>query len=479
MMKIACLFLAVCVVAAYDKDGDVLVLHDSDIADAIAENEFILIEFYAPWCGHCKSLAPEYAKAATKLAALDTPIPIAKVDATEETESASKYGVRGYPTLKWFVNGVESEYNGGRTDAEIVTWIKKKTGPPCKSLADKDAVEAFKSGADVVVVGFMATDGDDFKALEGAARASDDIEFGIADASLAADFDVTAPAVVLFKNFDEGVNVFDGEMNAEALGTFVAGNSVPLISTFSQESASKIFGSGIDTHFLYFNDASSDSHEAVMGAMKEVAVDFKGKTLFVFVPASEDRVLSYFDFSTSDLPKAILVNMGEGDMKKYAFDADLTADNIRSHVQKYHDGSLTPTLKSEDAPADNSGPVTVIVGTNFEELVMDDSKDVLLEFYAPWCGHCKSLAPVYEELGEKFQSNSNIVIAKIDATANDIDHPAVSVKGFPTIIFFPAGSKDSPKTYEGGRDLESLVAYVEENSKSAPASDDGPAHSEL
>ncbi|GBF92427.1 hypothetical protein Rsub_04531 [Raphidocelis subcapitata] len=96
-------------------EKDVLVVTKDLFDSKVKKSKFALVEFYAPWCGHCQKLVPEYAKAATALKAYDETIIIGKVDATKETDLAQKHEVSGYPTIKWFVDGeVAMDYNGPR-----------------------------------------------------------------------------------------------------------------------------------------------------------------------------------------------------------------------------------------------------------------------------------------------------------------------------------------------------------------------------
>ncbi len=75
-------------------------------------NVFIFYYEDAPWCGHCKSLAPEYAKAAKILKEEKLDFRLAKVDTTVEKALGEKYDIRGYPTLKFFRDGVPTDFSG-------------------------------------------------------------------------------------------------------------------------------------------------------------------------------------------------------------------------------------------------------------------------------------------------------------------------------------------------------------------------------
>lgn len=228
--------------------SDVIVLDPSNFDEHVGGDAPAFVEFYAPWCGHCKSLAPEYEILATTFKG--QPVKIASVDADKHRDLGQRFGVTGFPTLKYFpANTKEPEaYSGGRTAPDISDWINKKAGTNARIK--------------------------------------------------------TAPTAVV---------------------------------------------------------------------------------------------------------------------------------------------TLDPS--------------------NFDSVVKDASKDVLVEFYAPWCGHCKHLAPEYEKVGQAFAGDDSVVVAKVDADAHKELGQRYEVTGFPTIKFFPKGNK-AGEEYSGGRTPADFITFLNDKSGS-------------
>ncbi|ESW35323.1 hypothetical protein PHAVU_001G225600 [Phaseolus vulgaris] len=224
---------------------DVVALTEDTFEKEVGQDRGALVEFYAPWCGHCKRLAPEYEQLGTTFRKAKSVL-IAKVDCDEHKSVCTKYGVSGYPTIKWFPKG---------------------------------SLEPRK---------------------------------------------------------------YEGARSAEALAAFVnveAGTSVKIASA----------------------------------------------------------------------PSSVVI--------------------------------LSPE--------------------NFDEVVLDETKDVLVEFYAPWCGHCKALAPTYEKVAAAFNLDEEVVIANVDADKYKNLAEKYGVSGYPTLKFFPKSNK-AGEDYNGGRDLDDFVAFINE-----------------
>uniref|UniRef100_A0A8C2EJ03 protein disulfide-isomerase n=1 Tax=Cyprinus carpio TaxID=7962 RepID=A0A8C2EJ03_CYPCA len=452
--------LIVCALAAISaadipEEEDVLVLKKSNFEEALKTYPNILVEFYAPWCGHCKALAPEYAKAAGMLKAESTDIRLAKVDATEESELAQEFGVRGYPTIKFFKGGEKEnpkEYSAGRQADDIVNWLKKRTGP-----------------ADV--------ESEDAKVFIKTAEAVDDIPFGIvSNDAVFSKFEVAKDGVVLFKKFDEGRNTFDGEISKENLLNFIKANQLPLVIEFTEQTAPKIFGGEIKSHILMFVPKTATDFQEKMDQFKKASEGFKGKILFIFIDsdvADNQRILEFFGLKKEECPAIRLITLEEEMTKYKPENSEITAENIITFCTDFTEGKLKPHLMSQDIPEDwDKNPVKVLVGKNFEEVAFDPAKNVFVEFYAPWCGHCKQLAPIWDQLGEKFKDKANIVVAKMDSTVNEIE--AVKVHSFPTLKFFPAGDDRKVIDYNGERTLDGFTKFLESGGKEggAPAGDE-------
>jgi protein disulfide-isomerase A1 len=125
-------------------------------------------------------------------------------------------------------------------------------------------------------------------------------------------------------------------------------------------------------------------------------------------------------------------------------------------------------------------PVKVLTGGNFAEVALDPTKSVFVEFYAPWCGHCKQLTPIWEKLGEAFEAYGDVVVGQLDSTANEIKE--VAIESFPTLKFFPKGDGAEVVDCTVERTFEALAGWLAEQAGVAvpatgdaaePVADDG------
>jgi len=146
---------------------------------------------------------------------------------------------------------------------------------------------------------------------------------------------------------------------------------------------------------------------------------------------------------------------------KYRMDGDFSVANVEKFLKDFFDKKLDAYIKSEPIP-ENDGGVKVVVGKNFKDIVLDPTKDVLLEMYAPWCGHCKKLEPIYTELGNKLKDVPGLTIAKMDANANDSPHGKYQAKGYPTILYAPANNKENPIAYSGEREVKAFESWLKD-----------------
>uniref|UniRef100_A0A1A8GUE9 protein disulfide-isomerase n=1 Tax=Nothobranchius korthausae TaxID=1143690 RepID=A0A1A8GUE9_9TELE len=389
---------------------DVLELGDADFDYLATEHETMLVKFYAPWCGHCKKLAPEFQKAARRLKGT---VQFAKVDCTAHTETCGRFGVTGYPTLKIFRYGKDSApYDGPRTANGIYNYMMKQTGPDSVHLKSKEDLQTFVKNYDASIVGVFSDSDSSHLAefLKAAGLLRGQFRFAhITDLQIAEEH-ANAESVLLFRpprlssTFEDSVVVFKDYLTISSLRRFIRDHIYGMCPHMTLETRDRLRVRDLLTAYY-----DLDYHHNVRGS-------------------------NYWR------------NRRDG-------------QSLGRFLEDYFAGRLKRYIKSEPLPEKNTTPVKVVVAESFDEIVNDPAKDVLIQFFSPLCPHCKKLEPVYRELADTLHSDPNIVIAKMNAVYNDIPL-GYDVQGFPTIYFAPVGKKDEPIRYQGTRELKDFLKFL-------------------
>lgn len=452
--------------------SDVLEYHDSDFENKIRQHDVALAEFYAPWCGHCKKLAPEFEIAATSLKENDPPVALIKVDCTVETATCQKYGVSGYPTLKIFKAGeMSDDYNGPRDADGITKYMRTKAGPVAKELHTLADAEKFLAHNEHGVIGFFknaaSTLHTDFKKAADALAESYRFAFS-SNPEVLAKYGHEDKVIIyqpprLQVKLEPIQNIFDGVSN---LKSWIEKEIHGIVGHRTGGNAKDFRGPLVVVHYNldYVRDVKGSNY-------------VRNRIIKVAKKLRDEGIKATFAVSNTDEFKGELAEYGISDVTvdgkyvtgrdakggKYKMEGEYSVDALEQFARDLVAGKLEQYLKSEPVPTSNPDAVKTVVAKNFDEIVNDEEKDVLIEFYAPWCGHCKTLAPKYEELAKKLKTETGITIAKMDATANDVPSQ-YEVRGFPTLFFAPKNNKNSPKKYEGGREIDDFIKYLAKES---------------
>jgi protein disulfide-isomerase A1 len=330
--------------------------------------------------------------------------------------------------------------------------------------------DEFKKADRVVVIAYVnkASDEPAPQFNIAAEQHRDDYLFGLTTDHAAMDIEgVTPPAIVIYRSFDEPKSVYPYPVfgtTSKDIADWVKEMAIPTVDEVTVDNYSLYAASGKPLAYLFI-DPSSEHKQDHINAVKPVAAEFKTKLNFVYIDAIKfgDHAKA-LNLPEPKWPSFVIQDLNSQLKYPYPQSQEVTTQDIYAMVEKYVAGQLAPELKSQPIPETHEGNVHVVVGKTFDEIIYDDSKDIFIEFYASWCGHCKRLAPIWEQLGDKYAHADHLIVAKMEAQENDLPPSApFRVTGFPTIKFKKAGTRDFVE-YEGDRSLESLIAFAEEHS---------------
>lgn len=285
----------------------------------------------------------------------------------------------------------------------------------------------------------------------------DDAVFCIS--SISSDMEgTTAPSVVVYyNNLSEEKSILPNPPDADAIQEFVKISARPLITELLPELHEETFQLSLPIGYIFVSSPSQQAQAAL--DFVSVARKYRGRIHFYTVDTTEfPDFADSMHFDSERRPAFALRYPGRNypyplnnNSRQQGSQSGLSPEEVDSFIERFIAGELQPTIKSQPVPDRQTGPVVEVVGLSYDDVVLDPKKDVLVEFYTPWCGPCRALLPAYEQLAAAYAADDAardlVTIAKVECDGNDV--PDTDILGFPWFKLYPAGKKQSPVSYRG------------------------------
>ncbi|KAL5558466.1 hypothetical protein UlMin_034677 [Ulmus minor] len=335
-------------------DGKVFELDESNFESAISTFDYILVDFYAPWCGHCKRLAPQLDIAARLLASLKEPIVIAKVDADKYKRLGSKYEIDGYPTLKVFMHGVPVNYNGPRKADLLVRYLKKFVSPDVSILDSDSAISNFVESAGThfpIYIGFGLNES---VILNSARKYKKKAWFSVAkdfseDIMVRYDFD-KVPALVALQPSYEEQSIFYGPFEEEFLVDFIKQSLFPLALPITYESLKSLEDDERKIVVTIVEDEDEEKSKKLIKILKSAASANRDLVFgYVGIKQWEDFAETFGANKKTKLPKMVVWSRNEDYLTvigSESIEDEDQASQVSQFLEGYREGRTIETRVS-------------------------------------------------------------------------------------------------------------------------------------
>ncbi|VWU48209.1 protein disulfide-isomerase [Hepatocystis sp. ex Piliocolobus tephrosceles] len=469
---------------------------------------FTILMLYAHWCSLSLLLLKNLKNISSLLTYDGSGIAnIVKMNVLSNRGVIEKLNIYSYPALFMIKKNIIYRYNGFNKMMDILLWVYKHLDTSVFEINNKTKLTTFLQLEEYnnAILFFISKKGPNDKLFKQLVEISistqlafflyitqkDIIDFFENDI-LSHQYKFNLEEVndkdiygILFKKDDfdsyffliekELEYIYDMNVSKELkffdLSNWIQKKIKPLVIKFSEYYFPVLFSNETITLFILYNNINQLNKTAIIkSAMKHKHINFAvsgAKETF------EKRLLSELLIENFDKPIMRITEFKTNVNIPYKYkplddNIEINENNIDQFLNNYKTEKKYLYRKSERALDDeyNDGYVKILVADTYEEYIFNNEKDVLVLYYALWCGHCYKFEPIYREIGKRFKLyaskfknfNNDIIIGKIDATNNDIYD--IYIDGFPTIYLFTKINKKEPIKYVGERTLQNIVTWL-------------------